>query len=214
MSISRAKQAAAMLLCAILTVLTAAACAEASVRPGPSALVRQMVAGRTFQARLAGYTWSGDVADISLTFTLCEQETFSVEEVEALKRGDTVVVGGYPYEVYTVTAEDGQVVVNEGLEFTDTLIFRLQDSGVYTVTTDTDVPFWRGSIAVVCSVSPSAVFLDWGDPEAEIPLTCSMEELMDRLIDDAILLTPDNTEITFDEEGQLSVLLYQYTPMN
>ena len=204
----------ALLLCVMLTALTVSACAQVSVRPAPSDLVRQMVAGRTFQARLAGYTWSGDAANLSLTFTLCEPETFSRDGIEALQKGDTVVAGGFPYEVFTVTNEEGLIVVNEGLEFTDALVFRLQDSGVYTAATETEIPFWRESIVIECPVSPDAVFLDWGDPEAEIPLTCTIDELMDRVIDDSILLNPDNTEITFDEEGRLSVLLYRYSPMN
>ena len=207
------KQAAALLLCAALTALALPSFAQ-TVRPGPSGLVRQMVAGKTFPARLVGYTWSGDAADMSLTFTLCEAETFSAEQIDALQNGDTVTVGGFPYEVYTVSREEGQVVVNSGLEYTDTLVFRLQDSGVYTAFTETDVPYWRDSVAVECLVSPDAVFLDWGDPDAALPLTSPMETLMDRLMDDAILLTPDNTEITFDEEGRLSVLLYRYSPTN
>ena len=207
------KKRAAALLCAALTALALPSFAQ-TVRPGPSGLVRQMVAGKTFPARLVGYTWSGDAADMSLTFTLCSAETFSAEQIDALQNGDTVTVGGFPYEVYTVSREEGQVVVNSGLEYTDTLVFRLQDSGVYTAFTETDIPYWRDSVAVECLVSPDAVFLDWGDPDAELPLTSPMEALMDRLMDDAILLTPDNTEITFDEEGRLSVLLYRYSPTN
>ena len=207
------KKRAAALLCAALTAFALPSFAQ-TVRPGPSGLVRQMVAGKTFPARLVGYTWSGDAADLSLTFTLCEPETFSRDGIEALQKGDTVVAGGFPYEVYTVSREEGQVVVNSGLEYTDTLVFRLQDSGVYTAFTETDIPYWRDSVAVEWLVSPDAVFLDWGDPEAEIPLTCTIDELMDRVIDDSILLNPDNTEITFDEEGRLSVLLYRYSPMN
>ena len=74
------KQAAALLLCAALTALALPSFAQ-TVRPGPSGLVRQMVAGKTFPARLVGYTWSGDAADMSLTFTLCEAETFSAEQI-------------------------------------------------------------------------------------------------------------------------------------
>ena len=64
------KRAAALLLCAALTALALPSFAQ-TVRPGPSGLVRQMVAGKTFPARLVGYTWSGDAADMSLTFSLC-----------------------------------------------------------------------------------------------------------------------------------------------
>ena len=34
------------------------------------------------------------------------------------------------------------------------------------------------AVTYLCPVSPDAVFLDWGDPEAEIPLTCTIDELM------------------------------------
>lgn len=199
-------------LCVLWTSLGAAQ--AVSVRPGLSALVRQMVAGQTFSARLTGYTWAGELSDVSLTFSLCEPETFLKEEIEALQEGDTVVVGGFPYEVISIREEEGVITVNKGILSTDTLVFKPQEDGSYTVFTDTDVPFWRGSVTVSCPVSPDAIFLDWSDPGAVIPSTYGLEELMDRLIDDAIFLTPNNTEITFDEEGRLSVLLYRYSPTN
>ena len=37
---------------------------------------------------------------------------------------------------------------------------------------------------------------------------------MDKLISSEILLTEDNTEITFDEDGLLCVLLYQKKPIS
>ena len=207
------KQAAVLLLCAVLTFLSAAAGAQ-SFSPEPSVLVRQIVAGQTYHARLISYTWAGDAAGLSLFFTLCEQETFAQEKIEALREGDTIVVSGYPYTVISITGEPGQFVVNRQTEGTDTLVFTQRDDGLYTVTNEMNQPFWRSPVFIECAVSPSAVFLDWSDPEAEIPVTCTMDDLMDKLISSEILLTENNTEITFDEDGLLCVLLYQITPIS
>ncbi len=209
----RIKQTAVLLLCAVLTFLCAAACAQ-SVSPESSALVRQIVAGQTYHARLISYTWDGDTADLSLFFTLCEQETFAQDKIETLREGDTIVVSGYPYSVISITGEPGQFVVNRQIEGTDTLVFTQRDDGLYTVTNEMNQPFWRGPVFIECGVSPSAVFLDWSDLEAELPVTCTMDDLMDKLISSEILLTEDNTEITFDEDGLLCVLLYQITPIS
>ena len=210
---SRTKQAAALALCAVLTFLSAAASAQ-SISPEPSGLVRQIVAGQTYHARLISYTWAGDIRDLSLFFTLCEQEAFAQEQIESLREGDTIVVSGYPYSVISITGEPGQFIVNRQVESSDTLVFTQRDDGLYTATNEMNHPFWRGPVFIECAVSPSAVLLDWSNPEAEIPVTCTMDDLMDKLIEGEIQLTEDNTEITFDEEGLLCVLLYQITPIS
>ena len=89
-----------------------------------------------------------------------------------------------------------------------------QNQAENAVTNEMNQPFWRSPVFIECAVSPSASFLDWSDPEAEIPVTCTMDDLMDRLISSEILLTENNTEITFDEDGLLCVLLYQITPIS
>ena len=208
------KQAAALLLCAVLTFLCCAACAQPSVSSEPSSLIRRIAGGQTFHARLISYTWSGDTAGLSLFFALCEQEAFDQEKIEALREGDTIVVGGYPYTVYSVFGEPGQIVVNREVESSETLVFNLQEDGLYTVTNEMNQPFWQGPVFIECSASPGAVFLDWSDMEAELPLTRTMDDLMEKLIADEILLTEDNTEITFDEDGLLCVLLYQKKPIS
>ena len=145
---------------------------------------------------------------------MCEEEAFDQEKIEALQEGDTIVVGGYPYTVYSVFGESGQIVVNREVDSSETLVFNLQEDGLYTVTNEMNQPFWQGPVFIECSVSPGAVFLDWSDMEAELPLPRTMDDLMEKLIADEILLTEDNTEITFDEDGLLCVLLYQKKPIS
>ena len=207
------KRAVALLLCVMLAGLSSVAGAQ-SVSPVSSLLLRQIVAGKTFTARLAGYAWWGDETEMILIFTLCERESYEKDQIESLQEGDEITVGGFPYQVATVENDDGLIVVTVSGMLPETFHFWPGEDGYYTVTTDTDDPFWQGNITVECPVSPNAVYQDWSDGGAEAPVTHKISELMERLMNEEVFLDENNTEITFDETGSLSVVLQHASPLN
>ena len=57
-------------------------------------------------------------------------------------------------------------------------------------------------------------FLDWSDPEnLEEPVKRGFDELLDCLLSETDF-APHNTQVTFDENGKLVELLYNYSPWN
>ena len=201
------------LVCALVLCMSAAAAAQ-TAEPAPSELLKKMVAGQTFTARLTGYGWGGgDV--IELTWLLCEREKYSAEEIEALQPGDQIVAGGTSYPVHTIIADEWGFFINEGdSQGADVLILTKNDSGEYTATNETDNPFWLGTVTVEVLANPDAPYLDWSNPEAEQPVALTLKDMIERVSNDAIFLDENNTEITFDAEGNLESVLQRYSPWN
>ena len=57
------------------------------------------------------------------------------------------------------------------------------------------------------------IFRDFSDPEAEEPTDRTLNDFL-KMVSEEVSFNEDNTEITFDENGHLAVLLYKYTPWN
>ncbi len=201
------------LVCALVLCLSAAAAAQ-TAEPAPSELLKKIVAGQTFTARLTGYGWGGEGA-IELTWLLCEREKYPAEEIESLQAGDQILAGGTGYPVYTVTADEWGFFINEGNpQDAEALILTKNDDGDYTATNDTDNPFWQGTVTVEVKADPETPYLDWSDPEADQPVELTLKDMFERVVNDEIFLDENNTEITFDDDGNLESVLQRYSPWN
>ena len=204
----------AALLCALVFSLAAAACAQ-TVEACPSELLKKLTAGQTFSARLSGYGFSDDSEYVRLFFDLCEQIVFPAEKIQTLQAGDTLVIDGTPYEVVSVDNEDGILTVNKDTPTGAEFVFYPREDGNYAVLTTDEHTYWQSRITIECLVNRDGnfVYKDWGDPEAEEPVVYNLNELL-ALLEKDLVLSADNTKITFDEEGNLTEILRVYTPWN
>lgn len=198
-----------VLFCMLLTSLTAAT-AE-TVSPLMPEMLKQLVAGKTFIARLEGFASDEEMEHASLYLQVSEQETYKAEEVEALQAGDAIVVGGEEFIIKEIKQDEfGYEFIGEWYS----IFLSKNEEGFYNAVTDTENRFYTHLFSLEIPAPSSFRFLDWSDPEAEEPSELTLKDLLIRYSNDEIHSTEDNTEITFDEEGNLTAIIYRYSPWN
>lgn len=198
------------LVCVLLMAMTAAVSAQ-TVEPVMPEMLRSVLAGKTFVARMDGYACDEAFEHVTLNFQICEQETYTAEAIEALAAGDVLVAGGEEFAVKAVKTDE------YGIELTGewySLFLYKNEDGLYTAVTDTENRFYKNLFGIEVPAPKDLRFVDWSDPEAEEPTVLTLKDLMTRAMNDEINSTADNTEITFDAEGRLSELVYRYSPWN
>lgn len=200
---------ALLLACVLVTALPAAA---QTVEPGMQSILKDVVAGKSFSARLVGYGHD-DEGHFSFAWTLCEPERYPAEQIEALKKGDILVAGGTYYTVASITADEEGYIVHDD-SFGDLILYREED-GSYTAVDDTEHVSWTGTVTVDVSATAQTIFRDASNPDLDVePVDGTPEDLIRRIDSEEIWLSEDNTVITFDENGELTLILYVYTPWN
>ena len=198
-----------MMTCMLLMTVTAASAQTAA--PVIPELLRDLVAGKTFIARMEGYASDEEMEHATLYFQVCEQESYKPEEIEALQAGDTILIGGAPFVIKEIKQDEF------GYEFTGesyTIFLSKNEKGLYNAVTDTENRFYKNVFAIEVPAASSLRFLDWSDPEAEAPVKMTCKDLLTRYMNNEIHSTEDNTEITFDADGNLTEVIYRYSPWN
>lgn len=207
-------------LCALLLIcLAAAVSAEAPVsnlyRPIPSETLRALVGGKSFAAGISDMVSTGEDEDASFTIsvTVYERDRFDAAVVENLAIHDILCFGdGTATMVMEVNSDEYGVSVRGGND--DVYYFYREEDGNYSVTTDTDNPFYTEIFTIKVPLEKDISFLDWSDPEnLDEPVKLGYSELLDHLLN-GTLFAPFNTKVTFDGDGKLTELLYNYSPWN
>ena len=198
-----------MMICMLLMTVTAASAQTAApVIPG---LLRDVVAGKTFIARMEGYICDEEMEHFTLYFQICEQESYKPEEIETLQVGDTILIGGDPFEIKEIGQDEfGYKFTGESYE----IFLSKNKKNLYNAVTDTENRFYKNVFAIEVPAPAGLRFLDWSDPEAEAPVELTCKDLVTRYMNDEIHSTEDNTEITFDTDGNLVEVIYRYSPWN
>ena len=206
-------------LCALLLVCCAAAAfAEPYVSnlytPRTPETLKTLLGGKSFSVRVNGIEVSGEDEDATfrLTLTVCERDRFDAAVIENLAVHDILRFGnGEAAMVLEVIPDEFGVTVKGGEE---AYSFYREEDGSYTVTTDTDYPFWTEIFTITVPLEKDVRFLDWSDPENQgEPVQLGFDALLDLLQADTNF-SPYNTQVTFDENGKLVEFLYSYSPWN
>ena len=209
------KSVSLLLLLAMLLSVCSVASAETApaqkVKPVMPERLRELVAGKTFTARWDGYACDEEIENVTLYFQVCEQETYTAEEVEALQAGDVIVIGGDEFVVKAIEQDEFGYNVT-GLWYS--IFLYKGDNGLYKAVTDTENRFYTNLFAFEVPAPTDLRFLNWSDPEAEAPVEMTLKDLVTMRMNDEIFSSEDNTEITFDENGRLIEIVYRYTPWN
>ena len=207
-------------LCALLLIcLAATAFAEAPVsnlyKPNTSETFKALVGGKSFDARITGWGSTGEDEDtrFEITITVCERTRFDASAIENLAEHDILWFGdGSATMVMEVTSDEYGVTVRGGYD--EGYSFCKGEDGTYTVTTDTENPFYTDIFTVTVPLEKDISFLDWSDPEnLDEPVKRGFDELLDHL-QNGTSFAPYNTKVTFDGDGKLVEFLYNYSPWN
>lgn len=214
------KKLTALLSALFLVCFAVMASAEVPVSnlctPNQSETLKALIGGKSFDARITGYESIGEDEDakFSILITVCERDRFDPAVIENLAVNDIVRFGdGTAFMVKEVIPSETGVIVKDGFG-SGYSFFKEEDGAAYIATTDTDHPFWTEVFTVKVPLEKDISFLDWSDPENRTaPVKLGFNELLDHLLD-GTSFTPDNTRVTFDENGKLVEFLYSYSPWN
>lgn len=208
------------ILFALILVLTAAAACAKDVNPLPSETLKGLLAGKTFNARVSGYGFAEDengngYTDVWLSFTICERDRYTAEDIQSLEVGDKLILGiRSPYDVLDITTDEyNYVTLNDKTEWYENLVLYPEEDGTYVSANATENPYWHDILSFEIEADDSMIFRDFSDPEAEEPTDRTLNDFL-KMVSEEVSFNEDNTEITFDENGHLAVLLYKYTPWN
>jgi len=203
-----------VLLASMLLVFLAAGTLAQDVRPIPSEQFLNLVAGKTCPVRVSGYGTCGEEADIvsaSLSLTVCERDRFDPKVIESLQAGDVIHFGnGETVSVKEVASDDTGLTVKSEDE---AYYFFKDEAGTYIATNETDNPYWKDVFTVEVPLEKEVVFRDFSDPEAKEATVLGFRELLQKLTD-GVSFQPYNAQVTFDENGKLTVFEYTYSPWN
>ena len=165
-------------------------------------------------ARILGYNEESN----TLTVELITPECFSGEEVEALKKGDSIYTGGQEVLIESIEYDDDWC---SAVFFNDKKYFMCQKrDGRYTMMADEDNCVWTVIAVIECPVRDSLLFLDYIDEETgkamTLPVVHTAHELMVRLLEEdtaeayTMGLAANNVYVVFDEAGQLATIQRYY----
>ena len=214
------KKMTAILCVLLLTCFAAAASAEAPVsnlyRPNTSETFKALIGGKSFEAGITGWESAGEDEDAKFTIaiTVYERDRFDAAVIESLAEHDILCFGdGTVCMVMEVIRDAFGVTVKDGFH-NGYSFFKTEDGDAYIAATDTDNPFYTEVFTVKAPLEKDVIFLDWSDPEnLEEPVKLGFDELLDHLLE-GTSFAPYNTRVTFDENGKLVELLYNYSPWN
>ena len=203
-------------LCLIMIACLGLSASAQNIAPRQEGIVRELVSGKTFYAKVSGYGWYGEGEDTryNLTLTLCERVSFDAAAVEALQPGDTVEINHDVYTLKTVKADEYGVTAQSVNPYDDELCFYKSEDGNYIVANEHDYPYWRETVTFEIEADKGLIFRDWSDPEADDPTDRTIADLMFELSESNRLFDANNTKVTFDENGRLILFELGYSPFN
>ena len=208
------------ILCALLMIcFAAAASAEAPVsnlyRPNTPETFKVLVGGKSFDAGITGMSSTGEDEDakITVTLTVFERDRFDAAVIENLKRGDILSFGDGTAAMVMEVAHDEYGTTVKGGSGEEFSFWKTED-GTYIASTIPDYPLYSEVFTIKVPLGKDIVFLDWSDPEnLDEPVKLGYDELLDHLLEGTDF-APYNTRVTFDGNGKLTELLYDYSPWN
>ena len=199
-----------MFLTGILLLLAGTASAQ-TAKPVMPEILHDLLAGKTFRARMEDCFPDDDMNSVRFSFMICEQESYRAEDVESLTAGDTIVLGKEHFVIKAMEQDEtGYILTGEN----DTVYLIKNDREMYNALTDTENRFYKALFSVETVAAPAFRFFDYSDPEAEKPTELTIKDLLERYRNDIIVSTEENTVISFDNDGNLIRLEYHYTPWN
>lgn len=202
------------LFCIMLFTCISLTASAQTVQPQISPLILQMLAGKSFTARLNGCTFSDeDMSDAMLEITIYERDEFAAEDIQKLQVGDEIIYGDLSKDpVNSVLTDEFGVTINMDTPYTAVYFYELEN-GSYIAIDEYEHAHWHELFTFSVPADSSVIYRDWSDPEADTPTDRTFAELVEDIADD-VLFYEENTTVTFDDAGKLIVVLRNYSPWN
>ncbi len=178
------------------------------VPAGASADTPVNVAGKTFVANLSDY----DAEAGTMNAVLREPIVLNATALEDLKVGDTLAVGELNIPIETIEVfDEGGMLINDEVE--------LRPDGTSVRVYMYEAEYMETLAEITVKIPDTAVFVDEINPETgemlETPSTHTAAEFIAMLSSDAGTdpgFAVENTEITFDDAGELTQVRRFYVP--
>ena len=184
--------------------------------PAASETIKALLGGKTFTAQIAGWTTIGQDEDARMTVDIIISEPvhYAAADIENLKTNDILALSlENSMMIAEVKADEfGGFTVRDA--FGETYILTKAEDGCYRIMTETEWPLYNNLFTVTVPLTKDISFLDWSDPEnMEAPVKKGYDELVDLILGDTSF-APYNTQVSFNENGMLTEILYTYSPFN
>ena len=197
------------LLCAVLLLSVSCAAMAQTVYTQPAEMLRPLLAGKTLTATVNGYT-TNSKGLATLYISLFEKAHFAAEDVKALQAGDTLFSPTMQMEIKSIEADElGYTITGE---WGDVQYLYPDDNGVYYMVSETEETLWLNVIQLECYIADDFEYVDASDEEAG-PVVRANEELIADYNGPKVF-SPDNMQITFDDNCRVVRVTYLYSPWN
>ncbi|MBQ8092769.1 MAG: hypothetical protein IJ242_04245 [Clostridia bacterium] len=188
-----------LILCQMLIVSAFAETADpvVTVKPSPSALLVQLVGGKTMDAYLNGYGWGGDIETYTFSFRIAEPVVYAAADVEQLAVGSVIVANYSDYKAVEIEKDGDTVVIKPEEEWQEPLkLSKTADGNGYNAETEGRI-LMQDAYQFECRVNPAFEFT------AADGSKLAAEPLMDKLSEGEMSLDDSVLEVTFDNDARL-----------
>ena len=157
-----------------------------------------------------------DLADGELTFTVYWEDTFDVVEISQLAPGDTLYVGDTVVDVETVEQDDGDLLINGGLDNGGVTLRPYDEDNCWRAVLEDDYHTYFNWGETTLPVSDDVTFTDGWDIEKD-PVTVTGAEAVAEAITEAITgaemdaFIPENPTVRV-EDGRIVEIVRVYMP--
>ena len=153
-----------------------------------------------------------DLADGELTFTVYWEDTFDVVEISQLAPGDTLYVGDTVVDVETVEEDDGDLLINGGLDNGGVTLRPYDEDNCWKAVLENDLHTYFNWGETTLPVSDGVTFTDGWDIEKD-PVTVTGAEAVAEAISTTEMdaFSPLNTTVRV-EGGKIVEIVRAYMP--
>jgi ketosteroid isomerase-like protein len=152
------------------------------------------------------------LADGDLTFTVYWEDSFDIVEINELAAGDTLYVNDTVVEVETVEEDDGDLLINGGLDNGGVTLRAYDEDNVWKAVLEDDTHTYFNWGETTLPLADDVTFTDGWDIEKE-PVTVTGAEAVAEAIAgtemDAFI--PQNTTVRV-EDGKIVEIIREYMP--
>lgn len=137
-----------------------------TIYPIPENVDTANIADGIYRVNMAENGIREDNGKYFMTCDIYSMELFDAVDVNGMKPGDTIVIGGDRFvEVRTVDDRDGEIVINKGDNNGNEVILAADEGGTYIYRGDSDVASYRNHGNAELEIADDVVLTDTSDIE-------------------------------------------------
>ena len=152
------------------------------------------------------------LSDGALTFTVYWEDTFDIVEISLLAPGDTLYVGDTVVEVETVKEDDGDLLINGGLDEGGVTLRAYDEDNCWRAVEYDDQHTYMNWGETTLPLADDVTFTDGWDNEKDPETATGLEAVAEAITGaemDAFI--PQNTTVRV-EDGQIVEIVREYIP--